>query len=120
MPDYPGRSPAFLRKQFDAIIYETTKMRKTKIKTQDLLGPALDWAAGVALGEKPLIASFEPIIEREKIALWPDCEDATNFFASVNEGGGEDYQGSSYLIAAMRAFVASKLGEEVDIPEELL
>jgi len=58
-----------------------------------------------------------PIIEREEIAMWPDEEGG--FFASANEGAGKDYHGKTYLIAAMRCYVASKLGDEVEIPEEL-
>jgi hypothetical protein len=74
--------------------------------------PTLDWAqAG-------------PIIEREEIAVRfePECHwlfappEAT-WLANYN-GVGE-WHGPTPLIAAMRCFVASKLGDTVDIPEEL-
>ncbi len=48
------------------------------------------------------------------------------FLARKSDGTGstvmwskEDYLSDTALIAAMRCFVASKLGDEVDIPEEL-
>ena len=65
-----------------------------------------DWAQG------------SPIIDREEIAVWPD-RDTGNWFASANEGCGVDFSGPTLLIAAMRCYVASKLGDEVDVPEEL-
>jgi hypothetical protein len=59
-----------------------------------------------------------PIIEREKIVmdefdgLWGAGvrKDGTLFFLS---------NGPTPLIAAMRCYVASKLGDKVDVPEEL-
>jgi hypothetical protein len=104
------------------------------MKTQDLIDPALDWAVAKSDGwDGPDLASYlftsrrvkpsvdwsqgGPIIERERIAMWPDEEGG--FLASADEGKGNDYHGPTPLIAAMRAYVASKLGDEVDVPEEL-
>lgn len=113
-----------------------------KIKTNELTGAALDWA--VALIEYPEWkeqgylevfpydlhfddgevyspstdwAQGGPIIERERIAQWPDEEGG--LFSSADEGRGEDFHGPTPLIAAMRCYVASKLGDEVEIPEAL-
>lgn len=77
--------------------------------------PSTDWSQG------------GPIIEREKIdlcwspgrtacmatisVLWPKELDCGLRCVSV--------VGPTPLIAAMRCFVASKLGDEVDVPEEL-
>ena len=69
--------------------------------------PSTDWAQGGRL------------IEREEIAVWPD-QDTGNWFASANEGRGVDFSGPTPLIAAMRCLIASKLGDEIDVPEELL
>lgn len=63
-----------------------------------------------------------PIIEREKITV------AYNFDAErweadtlTEEGDGfHNSYGPTPLIAAMRCFVASKLGDEVDVPGELM
>lgn len=67
------------------------------------LSYSTDWAQGGA------------IIEREGMAVLPSTyEDA--WFASLEPYF--DY-GSTPLIAAMRCYVASKLGNEVDIPSEL-
>jgi hypothetical protein len=63
-----------------------------------------------------------PIIERERIAIWfekyDDIDSALPVWAAVrfNE---QDYYGSTPLIAAMRCYVASKLGDDVEVPVEL-
>lgn len=63
-----------------------------------------------------------PIIEREMRAgmhLSNNCA----FYADADEFGDIDLHkvnGSTPLIAAMRCYVASKLGDEIEIPEELL
>lgn len=112
------------------------------MKTNELTGPALDWA--VAKCEGNLITfdpehhtdsgSWEkystdwaqggPIIEREEISIQCcyldgefDCWMADS--KKLNDDDGMEQYGPTPLIAAMRCFVASKLGEEVDIPEEL-
>jgi hypothetical protein len=114
-----------------------------KLKTSELTGAALDWAVarceGIVWEQGDLDAGeygpgfapatdWEqggPIIEREKIAVRfePECHwlfappEAT-WLANYN-GVGE-WHGPTPLIAAMRCYVASKLGDKVDVPEELL
>lgn len=70
--------------------------------------PTTNWAQG------------GPIIEREGISIWP-FDDVTwkaqNMFASGVDQ--EVFEGPTPLIAALRVYVASKLGDEVEIPEEL-
>ena len=80
--------------------------------------PSTNWAQG------------GPIIEREKISLFRYGEshssvwtalayfDECYFDISSNDGTG--VEGETPLIAAMRCYVASKLGDEVEIPEKLL
>ncbi len=63
-----------------------------------------------------------PIIEREKIDIehtnWlPTCVYAKYL---DDETGQSRQYGDSLLIAAARCYVASKLGEEVEVPEELV
>ena len=83
------------------------------------ISPSLNWAVG------------GPIIEREQIALqyyqdgghenggeWlaqgiGDEADEEGFYSAVEQDG------PTPLIAAMRCFATSKLGEEVEIPEDL-
>jgi hypothetical protein len=70
--------------------------------------PPTDWAQG------------GPIIEREKIGL-KYTGAAMEFVAWVN---GElstvhDHYGPTPLIAAMRCYVASKMGDEIELPEEV-
>lgn len=69
--------------------------------------PSTDWAQG------------GPIIERERInMLWVYADTAR---ATIHKGGHVwcFANGETFLVAAMRCYVASKLGDEIDIPEEL-
>jgi hypothetical protein len=111
------------------------------MKTSELTGAALDWAVAKCEGEpeylldKPWRASEllphystdwsqgGPIIERERIRVW-----AMNFnnmweadFPSC-DGPKNDIRmpGKTPLLAAMRCYVASKLGDEVEVPNELV
>lgn len=62
-----------------------------------------------------------PIIDREMIALSPySYSDATWEATIATPAKHFAAYGDTTLIAAMRCFVASKLGDEVDVPEELL
>lgn len=106
-----------------------------KIKTADLTGAALDWA--VAKCEYDDLAALTiqypehakhypkvspstdwsqggPIIERELISV----EFILEWYADKHGEHGAD--GPTPLIAAMRCYVASKLGDEIEIPDELL
>lgn len=72
--------------------------------------PSTNWAQG------------GPIIEREEIALEPMTHDehGDGWLATRVEGPAICMEfGQTMLIAAMRCFVASHLGDEVDVPEEL-
>lgn len=115
------------------------------MKTNELIGPALDWAVAkcegkrlgaltgemltlrISQGVRPPDYSGDwsqggPIVEREidqisRYETYPDYR--ADRFAT------DDYEdchaiGPTMLIAAMRCYVASKLGDEVNIPEELL
>lgn len=61
-----------------------------------------------------------PIIERERLLIQPEIgkEGCGNAWSAIAITGFEMY-GPTPLIAAMRCFVASKLGDEVEIPKEL-
>ncbi len=62
------------------------------------------------------------IIERENISIVREG-DAGNWIASVYDYAKADWylhtEGCTPLEAAMRCYVASKLGDEVEIPKEL-
>ena len=116
-----------------------------KLKTSELTGAALDWAVAKAadylsrLGDHWMVtlpgvhvrmnfipgprcafspstrwAQGGPIVEREKITLEWTGED---WMAYIRHD--EEFFAPTPLIAAMRCFVASRLGDEVNIPEEL-
>ena len=112
------------------------------MKTAELIGPALDWAVAKCEGyigarhswlhettlKKIEDGSFHPssnwaqggpIIEREKITITQSNDIMASIFRP--EVGYEfKKRGPTPLVAAMRAYVASKLGDEVEVPEELL
>lgn len=74
-------------------------------QTQTFL-PSTDWTEG------------GPIIEREKIDLAsPNPIDPT--WCAMQWRVAHGMKGPTPLIAAMRCYVASKFGEEVEIPSEL-
>jgi hypothetical protein len=95
------------------------------MKTSELTGAALDWAVAKCEGQtyhgpawtKPSTdwAQGGPIIERERIEVRP--YDGVKWIATDNLTNHT--VGTTPLIAAMRCYVASKLGDEVEIPEEL-
>lgn len=109
------------------------------MKTTELTGAALDWAVAKAMG---LIHSNRwtqlhildpegyspstdwsqggPIIEREKIETkYIGNTFGWRAFLKFNTDPMLCYSGLTPLIAAMRCYVASKLGEEIEIPKEL-
>ncbi|UUZ75415.1 DUF2591 domain-containing protein [Polaromonas sp. P1(28)-13] len=62
-----------------------------------------------------------PIIEREKLDVLYIGDGVQQHEWRAEAVGGYSYaEGPTPLIAAMRCFVAGKLGDEVDVPEELL
>jgi hypothetical protein len=110
-----------------------------KIQTSELTGAALDWAVAKCEGPNSVAACYYdeddlpmcrdeaqhmewqpstnwaqggPIIEREEIAI---------FLEYPKEWGATDGNyskgGDTPLIAAMRCYVASQLGDAVEIPE---
>lgn len=103
------------------------------IKTEDLNGPALDWAvakcegrpwpdnAAIFLGEQYYRPSTDwahggPLIEKDILVVSPDP--ARGWYAR-SFGDAVEYYGSTPLIAAMRCLVAGRLGEEIDVPDDL-
>ena len=119
------------------------------VKTSDLIGFALDWAVALCEGKDYLYkdkfagkllpyrreystdwAQGGPIIEREGIELLCNLTAAE---ASKFKNAHADWQafyrqrrathersfGTTPLVAAMRCYVESKFGNEVDVPDEL-
>jgi hypothetical protein len=116
-----------------------------KMKTSELAGAALDWAVAKCEGYQPVYTNgalypmfrkYEkvqntrlcysvdwaisgPIIEREKINIYA-VPYGWHAIHAVDMLKRKPNEGASALIAAMRCYVASKLGDEVEIPQELL
>ena len=114
------------------------------MKTSELQGAALDWAVAKCEGK---LETFDfylhestgafmlesgdvsflyspsmqwkdggPILDRERINISDDGGDGWKADDSIGHWG----YGPTPLIAAMRCFIASRLGDEVDVPEELI
>lgn len=115
------------------------------MKTNELMGAALDWAVAKCEGYfdahevsgAHFLAMWKaeghgvhwthsstdwaeggPIIEREKIDVF-SIANGTGWCAQSDVRVFNSY-GPTPLIAAMRCHVASELGDEVDVPTELL
>ena len=102
------------------------------MKTSELQGAALDWAVAEALGtvhknEEGQYHSWwpstdwaqgGPIIERKRIHL-AHSHAKGHWVAAIADSDCGNVFGPTPLVAAMRCYVASKLGDEVVLPEEL-
>lgn len=103
-----------------------------KVKTSELSGAALDWVAAQCEGvlyQGPAWTKYSSdwaqggaIIDRERINLrmHPGVDKQCAAFVWVNHAPAHREFGDTPLIAAMRCFVASQLGDEVEVPDELL
>lgn len=115
------------------------------MKTHELTGAALDWAVAkcedlehyfadglVCLKGQPFDthwlywtpstdwAQGGPIIEREMLTvIYNERPEDVEGWRTIAYHTGDMEYGATPLIAAMRCYVASKLGDEVDVPEEL-
>lgn len=119
------------------------------IKTSELAGSSLDWAVAKIDDRKPILITDEPcenywvcqcsralgyveigergfspstypedgqpIMERELIGSMP----VSDAWWRAGDVDGANGFGPTMLIAAMRCYVASKLGDTVEVPEEL-
>ena len=121
-----------------------------KVKTRDLTGIALDWAVAEAEGVRGVISGAGkyqkvcyipkgkrsyytytpstnwkqggPIIEREDMTVGRQI-DPTQWAAEVFDARGATTfvgYGPTPLVAAMRCFVASCAGDEIEVPKVLL
>jgi hypothetical protein len=103
---------------YDGVTHFFTLRGETKVLSTGLVpsmcyNPTTDWQQG------------GPIIEREKFTLvFRDLGHASYWFSEANEPYQENRyisgEGPAPLIAAMRCYVASKLGDTVQIPRELV
>ena len=104
-----------------------------KIKVSDLEGVALDWAVAQCEVSGDFIKEIDdphfygtdwalagPIIERELIRLDTAYNYTDGQWCARMDTVGGWWPGETPLIAAMRCYVASRMTDEVEIPEELL
>ena len=119
------------------------------MRTSELSGAALDWAVAMAEGwqhitaqdnggEYPWLAKHGkyqdpkhyrptsnwmqggPIIEREMLTvIYNEREEDAEGWRTIAYHTGDMLYGPTPLVAAMRCYVTSKLGDEVQLPEGL-
>jgi hypothetical protein len=112
------------------------------MKTNELTGAALDWAVAKCEGrqEPEVVNNFAvawytwpnthystnwaqggPIIEREGISVERrmPCMKDEQWGAQDRKAMQNFHKGPTPLIAAMRCYVASKFGDDIDVPMEL-
>lgn len=118
--------------------------RMIEVKTADLIGPALDWAVGVAEGDQMETPASDVVWSKYHGAYSPSIDWSQGgpliekyrleivFSGSRSEGWecvkswrcaevDDTYPvGETHLIAACRAIVAAKLGDVVGVPAELV
>lgn len=115
------------------------------MKTSELTGTALDWAVAksngatdiwqiqnsewcieLSDGRKEFLFDYQsstlwahggPIIEREGLTVIFNDREGPRAWRSI--GPAQMLYGPTPLIAAMRCYVAYKLGDEIELPEEL-
>lgn len=106
-----------------------------KLKTIELDGAVLDWAAakceGIEWEEGDFYSGgygpgFEPstnwsdagtIIDRERITICPNTDST---WWAVHPSTELEVHGATALQAAVRAYVHAKLGDEIEVPDDLL
>jgi hypothetical protein len=114
------------------------------MKTAELIGDALDRAVAKCMGVTAMEWSdnhggYEtyspstdwafggPIIEQMGISVWEACNEAdpqewmaiTSRSTWGEDGERDASYGPTPLVAAMRCYVASRLGDEIEVPSEL-
>jgi hypothetical protein len=118
---------------------QASTRNQVRTKTGELEGSALNWAVGIAFNPSPEWGEWKPatnwaqggpIIEQERIEVreskgrWIAMWWADNSGMAKNPAQRFEFnymtKGPTPLVAAMRAYVASKLGDEIDVPDELV
>jgi len=101
------------------------------MKTSELTGAALDWAVANCESVEIIVrqenwdwysSSWEqggPIIEREGLDIRKIRTAHAMAWRSVTFDDSIKQYGPTPLIAAMRCYVASKMGDDIEIPEGL-
>ena len=118
---------------------EEKDMKTSTVETSKLSGPALDWAAAKAVGlvaytqpDGPVYLPINgeawspstdwsqggPLIE--KLEALTQYDDSSWYAIPTSEYGVIELSGPTPLIAICRAIVAAELGDDVEVPVELL
>lgn len=102
-----GKPCYYLHPNNPNLVCRVTYNHEENPKGYDLCRYSTDWSQGGPIIERLIAARCKLYLDNND---WPVCFD---------QGTNKGYCGPTTLIAAMRCYVASKMGDEVEIPEEL-
>ena len=105
-----------------------------KVQTRKLAGAALDWAVASCNGDEPLKAGGTglrystdwdcggPLLDKyiDGLSVTETPTGGKLYHATRIYGGCVSMPGETKLVAVCRCYVASVMGYEVDVPEELV
>jgi hypothetical protein len=98
-----------------------------RIRTEELAGPALDWAINAIEGEQQPAAGQLQLFARpdaeqliEKYGIWIEVGHRYPWLADLTNDPFNRQPGETRTIAAFRAVVFAKHGAKVSIPADLI
>jgi Protein of unknown function (DUF2591) len=97
----------YVQRQYGRLVIQTAGDHET-CDSECPYAPSTDWAQG------------GPLIERERISVISDYHEIEEGWLAEGYDNGIQAFGATTLIAAMRVYVIGKLGDVVDVPDELI
>lgn len=101
--------------------------RMVSVRTEELTGPALDWAIDVIEGDQqPAAGQFDlfalPDAEQliTKYGVWVDVGHRHPWLADMTNEPSNRVTGETRTIAVFRAVVFARCGASVSVPAELI
>ncbi|RRW68186.1 hypothetical protein EGJ53_00055 [Pseudomonas fluorescens] len=101
--------------------------RMVSVRTEELTGPALDWAINAIEGEQQpgtgqlqlfALPDAEQLIT--KYGIWVDVGHLVPWLADMTDDPCQRQPGETRTIAVFRAVVFAKCGDAVKVPAELI
>lgn len=96
------------------------------VRTEELAGPALDWAINAIEGDQPVAGQLDlfalPDAEQliTKYGVWVDIGNRHPWLADMTNDPFNRQIGETRTIAVFRAVVFAKRGATVNVPAELI
>lgn len=101
--------------------------RMVSVRTEELAGPALEWAINAIEGDRQPVAGQLDLFALPdadqlitKYGVWVDAGHLVPWLADITNDPSQRQAGETRTIAVFRAVVFAKRGATVKVPEELL